>query len=353
MATDILVSMKIPFLPSGGYLVFHQWVPLNNKDDALLTNRDNMTVKLWCDLNCCPQLREADLPIINRLISIVVDKVYIDLEIQGISDELAGFIYEEKERRGLGLEKNPDERYKRLRREYSELGQQVLQAALDAFNRLISYARIKGQYWLEPRSIDFNRMTSDFIEFDAKVKTEGREWIPWFPALSSLIKLRSEDPKRFITQEDWSEVSKFLKEKSRPDLVLELLANSEALASKGYRRNAIIEAVTALEIAISNFAESPKIDKLIETKLVNRIDTAHLKPQIEHLGLSGTVRYLLPLLFEERILLTELINQCQSAINIRGNIVHNKQRDVKEETLLPLLKAIREVCAILAQFTGN
>lgn len=355
MATDILVRLEIPFTLYSPLLVFHRWLPLND-DEALILDQNDIRVRLWFDLNCS-MLKEADFVDIEKHANVVVMRVHVDVEMREIPDELAEFIYEERERYASGPKADPDDRYKRLSKLYLDMGQRVLQSAIGAYNRLVTYARItKGQYWLEERTVDFDRMASDFAEFRAKVKIGSREWIRWHPTSEVIVHVRAvnaEDLARYISKADWPQAKEFLKGRSRPDLVLELLANSEALADVGYRRSAIIEAVAALEVATSRFSESPKLEAVMSAEFLNRIDARSLKSQVEHMGFSATIRFLLPLLFREEVLSSELIAQCQRAIEIRGNVVHQGQRDVDADDLLPLLKAIRETCVILARFTND
>lgn len=70
--------------------------------------------------------------------------------------------------------------------------------------------------------------------------------------------------KRCISKSDWNDLKGFAASDSRPDLMLELVANAEQLAADGYHRSAIIEGVSALEIAVSSFGRLPRlIDELI------------------------------------------------------------------------------------------
>ncbi len=123
--------------------------------------------------------------------------------------------------------------------------------------------------------------------------------------------------------------------------------------SEGYRRSAITEAVAALEAATSRFSESPRLEGLRETELDNRIDSPRLRTQVENMGFSGTWRYLIPLLFSAKVLSDDLLNQCRQAIEIRGDVVHRRRRDVEEAKLWSLLDAIRKTYTILARFTDS
>jgi hypothetical protein len=342
---DLHINLEIP-IPYDANLVFHEWLPLQEAD-VLTVETGNLQVRLWLDLHCTWH-GKMQLSEIEKYDNIDIRKLYADVIAKGIPAELVEFIYEERDRPRLGPKENPDASYVRLRQDYIALGRQVLDTVLNAFNRLILYARIhKGQYWLKPRPVSFESMTSDFNEFKAKVKVESREWIRWYPASIDSFTAVLKDSSRFVSKTDWPAISEFIRGQNRPNLVLELLANAESLAQEGHTRSAIVEAVAALEVATARFSKSPKLDNVLS----ERIDAQSLQSQVEHLGFSGSLRYLVPLLLGKEVLPTTLLHQCYRAVEMRGNVAHQGQREIDEETLLPLLRAIRHVCTILMQFT--
>lgn len=265
------------------------------------------------------------------------------------------FIYQENDQSNQGDNIALDANSTRLRDEYVKLGKRILTIAITSFNRLILYARVqKGQYWLKPRQLDLGRMSSDFAEFKAKIKIADRNWIRLIdPSRTIYITVSTPDKARFISESDWPEVVKFVQAENRPSLIFELLANAEDLAGAGYRRNAIIEAIVALEITISEFSKSPQLDKLKGLGLAERLEANSLKSRIDHLGFSTTFEYLIPLLFSEEILPTEILNYCKRAIQIRQNVVHQGQRDVDPTELVTLLQSIRQACSILMNYTDR
>src|SRR5262249_10641069 len=133
-------------------------------------------------------------------------------------------------------------------------------------------------------------------------------------------------------------------------LVLQLLASAEAFAGMDHRRAALVEAVTALEVAIASFAKRPKAQEAFGPVLADRFDTPSLKTQVEHVGLSGGVRYLLAVIFRPEQLPTDLLRSCQQAVDERNNVVHRGQRDVADAKLRAYLSSVRQVCAILGEY---
>lgn len=355
MPTNILIRLEIPFTLQTQLLVFHRWLP-SDESEALVWNQDKVNVRLWLDRKCS-MLAESDLAEIGEYVNIPLIRIYTDVEIQGMDDQLAEYIYELEKQPTSDAIKNLDEQNTKLAESYLQIGQHVLHSALSAHNRLSTYVRIvKGQYWLEEYALDFDRMASDFASFRAKARIGNREWVKWRPTSTCIAHghpVTSEDLERYITKSDWQQAQEFLNSQTRPNLVLELLANAETLENSGYRRSALIEVVAALEVATARFIKAPKWEAIMNTELTNRLDKAKLQYDYENLGFSKTIRYFIPLLISEELLPRELLKQCQRAIEIRGNVVHQGQRDVGEEVVLPQLKAVRKTCAILSRFTED
>jgi hypothetical protein len=353
--------LEIPFSPHEHDFYFPQffhWLPLE-EDQVLKVDRDGITVRLWFAPDCLlgserSALERGNLAELEKWVNIRVHKIHADATL-GISDELAQFIYETRAWPRQGPGSIPaDDQSERLKEEYVQLGQQVLEAVVGAVNRFISYFRVhRGQYWLRKRPIDYDRMRSDFTEFRARVRIEAQDGFRFVPPSTDTIRIYAESMERSVPEEDWPQIARFVQGRSRPDLVLELLTNAELLHDEGYGRSAITEGVAALEAATSRFSESPKLNGLRGTELARRMDTPRLRSQVEHMGFSGTWRYLIPLLFGTEALPTDLLNCCQRVIEIRNNIMHGGQRDVDEATLRSLLNAVRETCTILARFTDD
>jgi hypothetical protein len=58
-------------------------------------------------------------------------------------------------------------------------------------------------------------------------------------------------------------VKEYVRSLKRPPLVRQLLAGAEALVEQGHGRAALTEAVTALEVAIHEFAKSQESKRLL------------------------------------------------------------------------------------------
>jgi len=104
-------------------------------------------------------------------------------------------------------------------------------------------------------------------------------------------------------------------------------------------------------VAVYEFAANPNAEKAFSSKVVERIGVVSLRKQVEHMGLTGTVSYLLPIIVPEALLPVDVLTGCQNAIAQRQNVVHNGQRDVSAQVLRVSLNSIRKLCTILEQLT--
>ena len=290
----------------------------------------------------------------------MVDKVYIDVSMT-IHDDLAQFIYDERTipneqgDRSLFLHEGlkpgePD--YDEFAKQYEDAGRKVLELALITYNRFIAFARnAKGQYWLYERPYKPASLNQNTSKFRAQFKLGDHDWFPWRPPTIDQVMVVMGDNKEAIKREDWSSFQDFVAGNRNPYIVDELLTNSEFLLEAGLRRSAVIEAVSALEVALSGYAKSPDTSSLT-SEVRKRIDVSNLHQQVSHLGLKGTVRYLLPLLISPEKFPTETLQNCQKAVDVRNAVVHRGQRDVDPAKTYRFVHAIKEACYILASVTA-
>jgi hypothetical protein len=334
--------VSIPTHPIVGvpYLTFARWLPLR-EEDALTVTYEEMTVKLSIDLSCASSGTPADESERTQHLNLMVEKVVIVVALT-ISERLARYIRETTSRSPA----DPD-----AQAEYEMVASKVYLAALTTLNRLIAFARVqKGQYWLFEYPVRPNRMSFDFLAFDAKVIMGETESYRWQPPGGRTIQVRGVGGGRYISQSDWNDAKRFVQSSRKPPLLLELLSSAETYAGNDHRRAALVEAVTALEVAISEFAKQSTANEAFGSLFSERMGVASLKNQVEALGLRGTVRFLLALIFPADKLPTELLTACQEAVDERNNVVHNGQRDVRPEKLQRYLSSLRQVCAILAEY---
>jgi hypothetical protein len=114
---------------------------------------------------------------------------------------------------------------------------------------------------------------------------------------------------------------------------------------------AITESITALEVALSEFAARPVMEKLQGDETRQRMGVDTIKHQVEHMGLTGSVGYLLPLLFPATVLSADVLVGARDAIQARQNIVHRGARGLAPDKLERMLRSVRQLCQILEAHT--
>jgi hypothetical protein len=332
-------AQRIVSVPS---LLFARWLPIK-EDDMIVVEDAGLTLRLWCDMSCT-SWSEKDATELPSCANVPVHAVKVEVQVKEVSDELAAFLVDSGRKASFPPESA-------LKEQSIALGERVHQFALTYFNRLIAYARTnKGQYWLEEYPINAGRMSSDFAQFHAELKVDSLDWCRFRPTDRHHMKVILMDESRYVQEADWPQFTAFVKSKRRPSLVPQLLASAETLAGIDHRRAALVEAVAALEVAVAEFGRAPRADHAFGPTLGKRMRLESLESQIKHLGLSATIKYLFPVMFNEEQLPTAVLQGCQEAVEQRQNVVHNGQRDVSQEKLSVYLSTVRSACAILANY---
>lgn len=354
MSKNILLHFEIPLGEDifGPIMIFNRWIP--GEENPIEFENEQFNLRLWIDIDCIFP-KTSDLKITSYM---MVHQIKVEIQIQNIDDELATFIYDERKSsydKHYGIQPS-DERYDDFNGRFNKLGLDAVKLTYDICNRFISYVRNqKGQYRLELLIYDEEDLHSVYVRANVKAKIDDGEWFRWNPyyiGVDTIAFGDNGDNKGRITEEDWYQIQEFVTTKKRINLANELLSNSMSLVFKyGHRRSAVIEATTALEVALVNFSKKPNFEKFDLPTDIGRIDIANLGNQIKHSGTSLSIRYLLPILFKEEVLSTELLSKCQQAITVRNNIIHKGQRDIKTDLAKELILALKKCSEILMEYT--
>lgn len=343
----LTVELKIPIetepLIGAPALTFTRWLPLG-KDKGIALSEDGIDFTFWFDIQATWWASQTNEEELSKHINVLAHYVKAHLTIADIDQRLADYM------ENRDFSRLPAESEKAIQSEYDGLGQRLLRVVIERVNRLISYARaFKGQYWLLEYNYDADRMHGYFADFKGRARIDNREWFRFQPGTGDSITIEMTPEEKYIDENEWDAIREFVLSTRRTPLVRELLSGAERLAANGYNRSALTEAVTALEVALSDFGRSQDAHAKLGSVCANRLGTSRLQSQIEHMGLTGTVGFLLPLLFPEEILPTNVLAGCRDAIALRQNVVHNGQRDVNEIKLSQAIASIRKCCDILRE----
>ncbi len=342
---DLKIRLTIPIRMGPGVsapgLTFSRWLPLESRDAIQIVDGEYF-VRLafqvesvwWAD-----QPNAADIPRSNNVLA---HRLYADVTVSGLAMELLNYI------RGCDLRHHARTEDAELQAAYDRLAERVLTVTLNGVNRLVAFVRSrKGQYWLSEYDVDIGRCAEMFDEFEAQARFDDVGWFRFRPSNITKITITLGDEERYIRPDEWQAIREAVESAGRPPLAGVLLAGAESLAAHGHSRSALTEAVAALEVAVYAFARSPAAERAFGAAMAKRMGLSSLYHQVEHLGLSATIRYLLPILLPERVLSEEALKGCRNAIEQRNTVVHQGQREVSLQSLRASLSAIREVCAAL------
>lgn len=342
----LTVQLKIPVetepLIGTPALTFTHWLPIG-KENGIRVEEDEVGLVLWLDLESTWWASRPSEDELKNHVNVLVHYILAEVTVHDISDSLAEYM------KNRNFMESPNAEHEQIQKEYESLGKRILIVLLNRTNRLIDYARaIKGQYWLLDYKIDIGRLHRYFQTFKAKGQIDTSEVFRFQPGIGDSLSISMTSEDRYIRESEWGEVAKFVTSEARVPLVAELLSGAEQLAGNGYARSALAEAVTALEVAVSDFARSQRHNQELAQIVGPRLGVERLQKQIEHIGFSGTISYLLPLLLPDSVLSAKVLEGCRNAIDARQNVVHNGQREVRD--LSQHVSSIKSCCKILREF---
>jgi hypothetical protein len=341
MIEPLTVRMKVP-IPSldddqGGTLVFLHWLPIAPDRVLEIRHEDGSRVSLSFDLKAAWWASSPSEEEVRQTVNVGAHYVFVEVMIPHLDANVA-------DRIRAGSQRETDA----TADAYFKLGEHIHTLAIEAVNRLLTYARsVKGQYWLRSRSIDHGTMSSAFARYYARAWIGAQGPFDWRPSFVHRMTARLENESRFIREDEWPNVVRFVTGSSKGPLVGELLANAEDLASRGYRRSAVMEGVAALEVALSAMSDRGIANTRWLERVGTKVPAQSLEKHIDRLGFSATVRYLLPLLVDE--LDDATLASCDEAIQARQTIAHQGQRDVTDEKARKFIRSLRALCHQLTE----
>ena len=339
------VALVVP-IPSRRYvgtrsLIFSRWLP-TGETDVLERRCGALTVRLSFEPSCTwygPMKNDEDY---ERQVNVLAYRVHAHVEVEDVAADLVEHISARGAPQRVGVDTQ------NLQTDYRRLAGQVYSATVETVNRLLDYARHeKGQFWIDLYAERPESFSDFFRSCGARARGSGDDWFPFATRFGSHGYGVMAPPDRYLREADWKDAQDYVSGTRRSDLTRTLLAGADVLAASGHPRSTLTEAVTALEVAVNTFARNAQTSAAARSMIGGRSHLAALKDQVDHLGLSGTVRYLLPVLFTEAQLPGSVITACSEAIGQRQNVVHNGQRSVNPDTLTRSLAGIREMCLFL------
>ena len=319
-----------------GPAVFYQWMPIEPDDEIAFVEEDVRVSMRWT-IKSAVWASEVTADSIANTVNNQAYRMFVEASLP-ISSELGAHITM------IDREIGP------LADEYKDLGQKLQSTIVRRVNRFSGYARaVKGQFWVDEFQSDDMNPSQFFIRHEARATIDGVA-VRFDPDRRTIrLTGRMQDTKMMITASDWPEVREFVAGERGLPLVGLLLANARSLAAEGNRRNALVEAVTALEVSLSEFAKKCQLD--VVKRFGEGVGAENVQALISKVGLRGAFAFALPLLFTETRFPRSLLEQCRAAIDKRNNIVHRGARGLDEDELRKVISAIEMASTILEEAT--
>jgi len=323
----------------GRGIVFHKWIPTGPM--RVWIESDRFQVQLIID-ETCVNYGSAGKREVSSMSNVDVNKV-IAVSEGHIPDERV-----EAVARYCAANPNYDEiaaekQFGDSLIDYYRFGRDAYIANLRAVNRLIGYVRAKKcQYWLDDCPIQEDNCYSEFLRHSARISFDGVHWSRLCaPRVIRVIGSVVSDA-CCVKAEDWLSLSEQMLSTAKAPLVGQLLAASNRLRRDGHRRASLVEAVTALEVAIGEFSRRAKEGLPRQCRDLGQFP--RLDVHIERIGITCTLNYLLPLILQDGVVSKAALDSCKNAYDRRNTVVHKGARDVDDESLKAYIQAIRELC---------
>lgn len=236
-------------------LAFHRWLPDGLRDVVRIDLGDRRQLQLWLDrtgyvrdgfIEFDRVLRDVDATLVSQQGLLFANPLRGTLELPNVTDEEASVLREER---------FDDAAYKALGRGIVKLLDPVLVS-------LIEHLRTRyGQRWITPFRL-FDSRTTDVASRCVHLNLRwsvgaGTNWARLTPSHDPVALIggrrRARDFLQYITEEDWAEIARCTWFKMEPPLAAQLLARATELSDHREQRAALVEGVTALEIALDAF----------------------------------------------------------------------------------------------------
>lgn len=350
--SELRVLHRVPFIGQhgGSSLLFNQGIP-EDPASTIQVIHDGLPLKLSVDRGCVdPMMGAITDDLLQNWINISVVAVLVEVIIANVPADLGLFVIEKETwPKGDDIINSPDPVTRGLAEQYAALGCRVMLSVLHVTNRLVSWAYAEhGHHWLSTREASTARMMSNNNEFKATAVYDGSRHVRWCPPNRDSPIVFVSDSTSALSRDDWSTAASFVGETRRSDAVGEMMSHARAHLDNGHARGAVIEAVSALEMAVDRFASNPEIRALRSDR---SFPNASFRADLKHLGFTRSVRYLLPLLISPSILTLELLYRVNGAIQCRHNIVHGQHRKLDVSTAWSHVRAADAVIGVLRAAT--
>lgn len=353
-----IVHLRIPIFDEQHRwpaMVFSKWLP-GLAGPAWKFSEGRLTATLSFD-ETCSENKTAEQ--VARHLNTSASHINVDVQIDHVPIELADFIWAQAKKDLIQeeqLQKN-NPVYAKSAADYGRLAEEALRFGIKAYNRLVDYARTeKQQYWLNRCKFDSRNPGQTAIRFFARISFLnsttfiGQVLLNAFPNIISLdVVFSPEGPAYAIRSEEGSHVQDFLNSASRVRSVLEFLANAKELLGADHPRSAIIEAMAAIETAMTQFFQVSKLERREDVDIPNEFNVETIVKSLSRIGVGNSIKFLLPLTLPTSKLPQTVIDQCYELYELRNKTIHDEKRNFQGIELRSLIDEAEKLCRILIE----
>lgn len=293
---------------------FHRWLPDGEKDAIILKTRDSSAdLKVWFErsgyvdrgfIKYDSKRREVDPEIVPKQAVLDAGSLKGLLEIQGFSEEELVPLRENK----VGHAR------------YIALGKKVVKLICPPVSQFLSIIRTNyGQYWVpefeawDSRKRSIGGYCHSILRLQWSLD-EGKTWsrfIPDLPVGTVGVQIYLDRSySEFISQSDWREIALAIRKGYRPSGAALILARAHQLLDEGNLKHAFIEGVSALELALSEFARR------------DLRDDAHLSKEMKAFWNLPLSSQLVSIAIGRGKIPTEQVKDALKAIELRNKVIH-------------------------------
>jgi len=289
--------------PEAGSIAFHRWLPDSENDALVLPIEWRGTLNVWFER--CGYVDESGFVRFDRKRR-EVDQASLRRQAVVFSGPLHGLLQlEEVEPQDLESVRRGTAVYEEQQRTkqvpfqteyYIDFGKRVAKILGPPLARLFDFLRFSyGQYWIptfRPWNSKFQNLGAFFASLFAEWSDdEGKSWHPFRPAMPEHVTVMPAIPwAQFLTEQDWRELAKALQAGLEPGVAVKALSRSNRFLDEDEDATALVEGVTALEIAIREYvnrrlerSEVPEIADFNELTRTSQLKVvlAILDPPVE------------------------------------------------------------------------
>jgi hypothetical protein len=244
--------------PARGPL-FHRWVP-NGRSDALVLNLPGGVVSMWFErrgkttgigyIEYDHKSAEFDVELMARQALLDGGALFGEVSLTGLTDAEYQAVVENR----VGSE------------DFVSLGKRVVQDYVDPSILMLTQLLrdVYGQYWLKVQDAFDSRRYSlghHCHLLEMKWQAPDKSWHEFVPnePTHAVIYARATFNRKYpeyLSSQTWSQIQRLLDAGYTPPLASVIAQYAHRLADQGFLRQALVEAVTAVELAIDHRLKS-------------------------------------------------------------------------------------------------